>query len=379
MSAPGLGFEKIRDELIARIASLAAELVPDGKKKGKYWIGRNPRRADEHAGSFWILLEGQAAGAWRDEAGVRGVDDGDVVKLVQYCRGLKDLADTRRECLRWLGWANGAAPEISPAEKARLAAERKAKLDKAEQQEAERRKKGGSNALGLWLKADMLKPDKFVGSLLETYFLSRAIDLSSGLLARQRPLPGALRFFASHDYHTADGEVLEGFPCMAALMSGPAGQAQALHRTWLRPDGGGKADLPDPDENGARKIWGPPNGAVIRIAKGAKNLTPEEAEKRAHKGPLIVTEGIEDALAVTLAMPEHRVWAAGTLGNIGNIPVLPCISTITVCRDNDWEKPQAVKSFERAIAQLKKSGRPVFVARSPKGKDMNDLLKGEKI
>ncbi len=166
---------------------------------------------------------------------------------------------------------------------------------------------------------------------------------------------------------------------MAALMTGADGKPQALHRTWLAPGGHGKARLPDPADNAVRKIWGAPKGAVIRISKGAGNFTPEEAERQGVSGPLVLTEGIEDALAVALAMPDRRVWAAGTLGNLAKVPVLPCASSITICADNDWDKPQAMAALDRAVAALKRAKKPVFVARSWTGKDMNDLLKGERI
>lgn len=378
MNTP-LDFSEIRQRLIADIRSIVRELVPDGRFNGKYWIGRNPTRADKHGGSFWVLMTGQAAGAWRDEAGVRGVDEGDVVKLVQYCRQLPDLKETRRECLKLLGISDAGGQRLSASEIAARDAERTAARLKQEAAETETREKNAKGAFGLWMGADVLAPQSFPGSVVDLYLKSRAIDLVAGLIERQRHLPGALRLFAAHDYRTADGELI-ALPCMAALMSGPDGKARAIHRTWLQPDGSGKATLPDPRENKPRKIWPAGwQGSVIRIAKGAGNHSPEEAARRGLSGPLIVTEGIEDALACMLAKPDYRVWAAGTLGNIGHVPVLPCVSKLIVCRDNDWDKPEAVAAFERAIAALKQHGKPVHVAKSPRGKDMNDLLKGETI
>lgn len=375
-----IDFAEIRKRLIDQIEQLCRELVPDGRRNGRYWIGRNPTRADTHAGSFWVLISGPAAGAWRDEAGVRGVDDGDVVRLVQYCKGLPDLKETRRECLKILGLTETGGQGLSPAEIAARDRQRTAERQKAEREEEARRTKNARSAFGLWLNAAELSPATFAGSLVDRYLRSRAIDLVAGLIARDRPLPGALRLFPSHDYLTGDGELI-ALPCMIALMSGPDGQARGVHRTWLRPDGGGKADLPDPKRNKPRKIWPAGwQGGVVRISKGAGNHSPEQAAKRHLAAPLIVTEGIEDALACALAMPDRRVWAAGTLGNIGHVPIEhACVSTVTVCADNDWGKGQAEAALDRAIAALRAKGKPVYVARSPRGKDMNDLLKGETI
>lgn len=374
-----IDFGEIREKLIQQIVPLCRELVPGGRISGKYWIGRNPTRNDKHAGSFWVLISGPAAGAWRDEAGIRGVDDGDVIKLVQYCRRLPDLKETRQECLKWLGLSQTGGRKMSPAQIAARDKQRQAQWDADEKRESAERKKNARSAFSLWLKAQELAPANFPGSLVDRYLRSRAIDLVAGMIAQKRPLPGALRLFAAHDYHTQDGELIE-LPCMIALMSGPDGTPRGIHRTWLRPDGAGKAELPDPKQNKPRKIWPAGwQGSVIRIAKGAGGHSPEEAARRSLSGPLIVTEGIEDALACALAMPDRRVWAAGTLGNIGKVPMLPCISSITVCADNDWGKGQAEAALEVAIAELRKHGKPVHVARSPRGKDMNDLLKGEKI
>lgn len=374
-----IDFGEIRQKLIADIVPLCRDLVPGGRIVGKYWIGKNPVRTDKHAGSFWVLISGPATGAWRDEAGIRGVDDGDVVKLMQYCRRLPDLRETRQECLKWLGLADVGGKPISPAEIARRDAARAASIAVQERAEAATRAQNAKSAFGLWLKAQELSPATFPDSLVDRYLKSRAIDLVAGLIAKKRPLPGALRLFASHDYRTPDGELI-ALPCMIALMSGPDGKGRAVHRTWLQPDGSGKAILPEPKINKPRKIWPAGwQGSVIRIAKGAGNHSPEEATKRGLQAPLIVTEGIEDALACALAMPDRRVWAAGTLGNIGLVPVLPCVSSITVCADNDWGKGQAEAALDTAIAALRKHGKPVYVARSPRGKDMNDLLKGETI
>lgn len=374
-----IDFGEIRKKLIDNIVPLCRELAPGGRISGKYWITKNPVRADKRAGSFWVLISGPATGAWRDEAGIRGVDDGDVVKLVQYCKRLPDLKETRQECLKWLGLADVGGRPISPAEIARRDAERAASIAVQEKAEAVTRAKNAKGAFGMWLKAQELTPTSFPGCLVDIYLKGRAIDLVAGMIVKKRPLPGCIRFFPAHDYHTADGELIE-LPCIPVLMSGPDGKPRGLHRTWMQPDGSGKAILPEPKVNKPRKIWPAGwQGSVMRIAKGAGNHSPEEAARRGLSAPLIVTEGLEDALACALAMPDRRVWAAGTLGNIGLVPVLPCVSSITVCADNDWGKGQAEAALDTAIAALRKHGKPVYVARSPRGKDMNDLLKGETI
>jgi hypothetical protein len=377
-----IDFAEIRDRLQQDVVLLCRELVPEGRISGKYWIGKNPTRADRHGGSFWVMISGPAIGAWRDEAGVRGVDEGDIVKLVQYCRHLPDMKETRQECLKLLGLADAGGRKISAEEIARRNAVRTAAREKADREEAQRRAKNAKGALAWWLKAQPLTPANFPGSIVDTYLRSRSIDLVAGLLEKGRPLPGALRFFPALDYTTADGEVIEGLPCVAALMSGRDGKARGLHRTWLRPDGSGKADLPEPRDNKPRKIWPAGwEGSVIRISKGGTSYTPEEAVRRGLAPlPLIIVEGWEDGVVAALAQPSSRVWAAGTLGNIGNVPIdHPCVSRATVCQDNDWDKPEAIAAFDKGMAALRRHNKPLAVARSRVGKDINDRLKGERI
>ncbi len=368
-------FADIKEALQDRIEALARELLPDGHRNGGYWIGRNPLRDDRHAGSFWILLK-RNPGVWKDEA---TGDTGDVINLVQYLGQLPDYRATRDWCVRWLGWKSGPQKPMSDA--ARRAVERQREKQRAEREasEAEELAKQSGRAFSLWLKCVKLTPDTFPGSLLETYLQSRGLDLKRWLIDAGRPLPGAIRFSASEPYVLAEGRGRTHRPCMVTLMTGANGRHQAIHRTWLSPDGSGKAAFPDPERNKARKIWPSPVGAVIRISKGEGDLTPEEAARQGRAGPLVVTEGIEDALSIAISCPDHRVWAAGTLGNIAHVPVLPCVSRVIVAADNDWHNKQASAALGRAVAALKAHGRPVAIARSTIGKDMNDLLKGEPV
>ncbi len=370
----GPDFAEIRAEMERRIAELARQLVPTGRKNGAYWIGKSPVRADRHAGSFWVLLTGRP-GVWKDEA---TGETGDVIKLVMHVERLADYKAARAWCLDWLGWG-GDAPQVSAEERRRRAAARAAEEARRARDEAQELARKRKSAFGLWMNAGELTAETFPGSLPDIYLrTARAIDLTRHWLDKGRALPGALRFEAAHNYHLAGGG-RRALPCIVALMSGPDGTPRAVHRTWLTPDGADKAALPDPHLNPPRKIW--PHGwdgAAIRLSKGAGQLSPEQAARKGRiTGPLVITEGIEDGLSVMLAEPDKRVWAAGTLGNIGKVPVPACADRVIVCADNDWNKPQAMAALDAAVAALKRAGKPVRVARSPAGKDFNDLLKGE--
>jgi hypothetical protein len=346
-------FDDIKRELQARIRHLVRELAPDGQFAGGYYMPRNPRREDRHAGSFWIRISGTAIGAWREEA---TGEKGDVIDLVTYLKGLADRRATREWCMSWLGWTRGV--DRQKLETARKASVYKQLQDEREEKEAAEKK--ARQAASVFFKADKLA----AGDRVHVYLASRGIDLG-----RLKRLPGALRFLASAQHVDLDGVITE-WPVMIAGMSNSAGQVVAVHRTYLDTASAGKAPV-EPQ----KKIWPAFKGCVIRIAKGAGNHSPEEAARRGIKAPLILTEGIEDALAVAISMPDMRIWAAASLANMANIPKLPCISELIVVADNDT-KIQAQRGLDRVLHQLRKRQFALRVTKSWTGKDANDLLKG---
>ena len=80
---------------------------------------------------------------------------------------------------------------------------------------------------------------------------------------------------------------------MIAMVSTADGKPANIHRTFLRPDGSGKADMSEPRAMMPGRI---PDGAAIRLA----NI---------HGERLGIAEGIETALAATLKF-NIPTWAA---------------------------------------------------------------------
>lgn len=78
-----IDFEKINRVALFYLPDLCSRWLPDGRQRGHEYVARNPRRADNRAGSFSINLN---TGRWADFAiGARG---GDVVSLAAYLSGL---------------------------------------------------------------------------------------------------------------------------------------------------------------------------------------------------------------------------------------------------------------------------------------------------
>lgn len=352
----GPGFEEIRAALLQRIDQLARELAPGGTISSGYYISRNPRRDDRKPGSFWIRVKGSGLGVWKDEATMDKA--GDVISLVQHCAGLHDMTAVRKWCISWLGWDHGI-------DRAKLETKKKADRYFREQEErlaADELRDKRKKAKGWWLHAQ----EQIEGTPVETYLASRGIPLHK----LPHP-PKALRLLPQADHTDSDG-VVTTWPCMIGAMTDRQGQIIAVHRTFLAADGSGKAPV-----KAAKKIW--PHGwqgSVVRLSRGGK-LTPEEAARQGVSGPLVITEGIEDGLSIALACPDYRVWAAGTLGNFGYVPVdHPCVSHVIIFADND-QGEGAKRLFDKGVKMLREKRR-ITVARAPTGKDANDLLRGIK-
>ena len=108
-------------------------------------------------------------------------------------------------------------------------------------------------------------------------------------------------------------------PCMVAMVTGPDGAAVTMHRTFLKPDGSGKAEMASPRKLMPGEL---PDGSCVRLAE----YTPG--------GPLGIAEGIETAYgaAALFSMP---VWAAINSGGMAKwLPPEGC-QEVAIFGDND--------------------------------------------
>jgi hypothetical protein len=71
-----IDFAGINAAAIGNAESLLARWLPDGKRKGREWVCRNPKRADNRAGSFSVNLN---SGVWADFA--TGESGSDLISL----------------------------------------------------------------------------------------------------------------------------------------------------------------------------------------------------------------------------------------------------------------------------------------------------------
>ena len=72
-------FQRINDAALPQLASILARWLPDGRRRFREYVARNPTRNDRRAGSFSVII---VTGRWADFA--TGVKGGVVMSLGAY-------------------------------------------------------------------------------------------------------------------------------------------------------------------------------------------------------------------------------------------------------------------------------------------------------
>lgn len=339
-------------------------LSPADKRQGVF-TPLNPTRGDRRPGSFVIYGAGHArAGGWVEYAvpGVGGAKSsltGDALDLCAYIRtgDPRNRREGYQVALSFLGWEGARALDLPHQEKQRRALERDREI--AEKNAADELAENRRHAFDRWANRDeRLSYDCVVWRYLKT----RGIDLAR--FAGESRLPGAIR-------QRNEGRVV----AMSSLITSPDGKPWSVHRTFLKPDGSGKAEV-----NPQRKIWpGGFQGGAIRLAKGINKCSPEEAARDGLAGEVLaIGEGVETMLSVSLAAGHWRSWAAGNVNAIGAVVVPPSVETVVLVGEND-ESPEAQRAFTNAIraqaSQAREKHYALYVTRPPAGSgDFNDAL-----
>jgi DNA primase len=179
------------------------------------------------------------------------------------------------------------------------------------------------------------------GTLVETYVRSRGVSLP----------PAPVLRFSPRCWNRESGRKL---PAMLARVDDIDGDFLGVHRTWLLPDGSGKAELED------QKM------SLGRVRGGAIRLAPA--------GPMLaVAEGIENALSAT-AVKGIPAWSAVAKGGFKSLQLPAEVREVLIVADHDHNGGGEIAA--RAAGQRwAAEGRHVRLWRSPQvGQDANDLL-----
>jgi hypothetical protein len=251
--------------------------------------------------------------------------DGSNGRLVLHC---KKSACNFTDVLAAAGLRAGDYRAPDPAELAKREAEQR----KEAQRKAEQAKR-------LWQEAQPIG-----GTVAEAYLRVRRISCA---------LPATLRFHPSC-WH---GATARRFPALVALVEG--GSGFAVHRTYLRPDGSGKADI-DP----AKAMLGATAGGAVRLSEG--------------RARLVVAEGIESGLSLLCGLLDGPATILAGLSTSGLRALrLPAqAGRLTVACDGDGPGREAATTLaERAHAM----GWQVGILDPGTGADWNDILTGKAV
>jgi putative DNA primase/helicase len=292
------------------IAAEIARALGDARREGRTWRCRCPL----HGGRSLTLRDG---------------NDG---RVLVWCFGGCDSRDVLAE-LRRRGLLDGRSTEY------RLPSARTRQRDDLART---------ARALTIWREA---RPA--VGTIVESYLRSRGILLDAW--------PAALRFHPRCPRPRDEtGNFRLPLPAMVAMVDHVQRGPVAVHATYLRPDGSGKADIPKEQQKAA---FGPIKGGAVRLGI----LCAGEW--------LAIGEGIETTLSVATAcgMPG---WAALSVGGMRSLVLPREAMLLIICADHD-ASGVGERTARDAAARWLGEGRHVKLALPPRaGLDFNDILRG---
>jgi hypothetical protein len=249
--------------------------------------------------------------------------DGDGGRLVLHC---KKSACGFLDIMAAAGIRPGSYTPPDAATVAKREAERRAEAMKRAEQ-----------ARRLWQEAQPIG-----GTPAATYLRGRGIRCD---------LPPSLRF-APACWH---GATATRWPALVARVEG--GDGCGAHRTYLAPDGRGKAPI-EP----ARAMLGATAGGAVRLSDG--------------QGRLVVAEGIETGLSLLSGLLDGpaTVWAALSTSGLRGLRLPARPGRLTIATDGDEPGRAAAHALaERAHAL----GWAVGILDPGTGADWNDILTGK--
>lgn len=249
--------------------------------------------------------------------------DGDDGRLLAHCFagcGFREVFTALSE----IGLVQGGGVSVAPDPAAGLRRRAAAEADAA---------KRAAQAKTVWAAAQAIQ-----GTPAETYLRGRGVTCA---------LPDTLRY-APACWHKSGAHL----PAMVALVEG--GDGFAVHRTYLRPDGFGKAEV-EP----AKAMLGAVAGGAVRLVET--------------RGPLVVAEGIETALSLAsgLLQAPATIWAALSTSGLRGLALPQLPGRLTVASDGDEPGHAAAHALATRASGL---GWRVSLLPAPDGRDWNDVL-----
>jgi hypothetical protein len=291
----------------------------DGKREGESWRARCP----VHGGRSLIISERRGVVLFNCRGGCPQTE-----VLAALCDlGLFGGERRDRNRISWVARKRWEDAEVN-AEIARV-------------------RRGIDRARSLWARAGPA-----AGTSVEIYLRSRDITRR----------PECLRFLPHCPHRSDPGYDRDYYPAMVAPVVDVTGRLIGVHKTFLKLDGTGKADLP---KRLQRETCGPIGGGAVRLAM------PRDGEE------LTLAEGIESTLSAMQLFGQPG-WAALSAAGIAAVELPFWIRSALICADHDANAvglEAALTATERLLAE----GRAVRL-RLPRqvGTDFNDILRAGK-
>ena len=352
-------------QMLARQAeAVCRHYLPAGRREGRYWLVGDVHNTPGR--SLFVRLTGGgtgkgAAGRWQDAA--EGTH-GDLLDLIQECRGLTEFRDVAEEARRFLGLTgddHAAGYErrrtlghVTSLPGSYAITEPQADEgcdsapDAAQAQRAGRRLFGMAQALPR--------------TLAETYLHRRGITAAA--------LTGidALRFHPRCFHRATPDAPPEPWPALLAAVTDLEGTISGIQRTWLDPDG---LDPLDPIRLGKAPLATPRRAMGLLLGHAVWFGTTAGL----HGGPvnhlLVAGEGIETMLSLRCLLPAIPMAAALSAGHLAALLFPAGLRRLYIARDAD-------AAGDRAVARLTERAEAAgiqVITLSPYLGDFNDDLR----
>ena len=297
--------------------------LSSGHRAGRYWLVGDVQNTPGR--SMFVRLAGPesgkgAAGKWTDMA---TGEHGDLLDVIRQTLGLAHFKDVAEEARRFL-----ALPHPEP-EKTRTPTGSTSSVASGSP-EASRRLFAMAQPIG--------------GTLAEIYLRGRAITRLSGT--------AALRYHPRCYYRPDEHSPTEIRPALVAAVTDLSGHQTGAHRTWLAPDGSGKAPVETP-----RRAMGDLLGHAVRFG------TADEV--------LAAGEGIETVLSPRQVLPRMPMLAALSAAHLAAVLFPPTLRRLYVVRDRD---PAGDGARDGLVARAASLGIEAM-SLTPREGDFNDDLR----
>ncbi len=295
-------------ELAGRLAreaeAVCRHYLSAGHRAGNYWIVGD--LANSKGCSLYVRLTGPRAGKWTDAATGQ---HGDLLDLVRERCGLDHFRDVAEEVHQFLHFL-----QCAPASCRRNSVAEPAAVDLSAVERARR-------------LFDMAQP--MAGTLADAYLRKRRI------MAAWRH--AVLRFHPACYYRDLLTGSRRSYPALIAAVTGGDGAITGVHRTWLDPDGDGKAKIADP-----RRALGQLLGNGVRFRFAIDAPVPV----------MTAGEGLETVLSLAAIMPDMPMVAALSAAHLAALQFPAGCLRIYIAVDADPAGRRAGARLSRRARQL---------------------------